>query len=393
MPLAQYTDTFWFPNGSPAVNVAAVVFPRGSSIPATLYTDATGTTQLANPLPTSGTGVLSFWAESGEYWVHLDTESFRVSVGAPDTLNTFEAGSVAVSTGVVSGGRIALSANPVAVDIGETVGYVVDYSTDDFRPAITRVHTAAQTVPLDGAALLRDVTFWLLAANGTFVQQAFPPTNTQRRTHIELGFSVFTGVFVFLVETTPGILPQPENQFADLLIGLGPFSTSGNALSPNGVNLSINKSAGTMFSRAFNYQTTPNDPHTAPTPAQSPVTVRYSTQNTTIFPPYQTVLDPANYDVGGVVTPVPGGANASTIQRVFLFALDNAIDQVAVQYGQTVYPSLGAAAAAVGTTSFVTNPVFIGTLIGWIAMTRTATDLSNPAHATFIRPTSKFPIP
>lgn len=393
MALAQYTDTFWFPNGSPAVNVAAAVFPRGSSIPATLYTDVTGTTQLANPLPTSGTGVLSFWAEAGEYWVHLDTEAFRVSVGAPDTLNAHEAGSVAVSTGVVSGGRLSLSANPVAVDIGETVGYVVDYATDDFRPAITRVHTVAQTVALDAAALLRDVTFWLLASNGAFVQQAFPPTNAQRRTHIELGFSVFTGVAVFLVETTPVVLPQPENQFADLMIAMGPFSTRGNTLTPNGVNLSIDKSAGAMFSRSFNYQSAPDDPHTAPTPAQSPVTVRYSTQSTTVFPPYQTVLDPANYDVGGVVTPVGGGALTSTVQRVFLFALDNAIDQVAVQYGQNTYGSLGAAAAAVGTTAFVPNPVFIGTLIGWIAMTRTATDLSDPAQATFIRPTTKFPIP
>lgn len=393
MALAQYTDTFWFPNGSPAVNIAAAVFPRNSSVPATLYTDVTGTTQLANPLPTSGTGVLSFWAEAGEYWVHLDTEAFRVSVGAPDTLNTHEAGSVAVSTGIVSGGRISLSANPVAVDIGETVGYVVDYATDDFRPVTTRVHTAAQTVPLDAAALLRDVTFWLIASNGTFVQQAFPATATQRRTHIELGFSVLSGGAVFLVKTTPVVLPQPANQFVDLLNALTPFNTNGNTLSPNGVNLSINKTAGTMFARAFNYANVPNDLHTAVTPAQSPVTVRYSTRSTTVFPPYQTVLDPANYDVGGVVTPVGGGALTSTVQRVFLFALDNTIDQVAIQYGQTTHASLAAAVAAIGTTPYVVNPVFVGTLIGWIAMTRTATDLSNPAHATFVHPTTRFPIP
>ncbi|HEX9832286.1 MAG TPA: hypothetical protein VGA66_04220, partial [Mycobacterium sp.] len=61
MALAQYTDTFWFPNGSPAVNIAVRVFPRNSSIPATLYTDATGTTQIVSPA-TSGTGLLSFWA-------------------------------------------------------------------------------------------------------------------------------------------------------------------------------------------------------------------------------------------------------------------------------------------------------------------------------------------
>lgn len=393
MAIAQYSDVFWFPNGALAANVQARIFPLSSSALATIFTDATGAVQLPNPLSTDGAGVLIFWAIEGEYWVHIDSESFRVSVGTPNTLDVFDAGSVALSTGVMSGGRLALSANPVAVDFSETVGYVVDYSTDDFRPTLTRVHSPAQTVALDAPALTRDVTFWLLASNGTFVQQAFPPTATQRRTHIELGFSVLNGGAVFLVETTPVVLPQPMNQFVDLLSSLSPFSISGNALSPNGVNLSINKTAGTMFSRSFNYESVPNNPHTAITPAQAPVSVRYSTRNTVVFPPHQTALDPANYDVGGVVTPVGGGAMTSTLQRVFLFALDNAVDQVAVQYGQNTYASLADAAASVNTAAFVVNPVFIGTVIGWIAMTRTATNLSDPAQATFIRPNTKFPIP
>ena len=393
MAIAQYTDTFWFPNGIPAVNVSAVVFPRGSSIPATLYTDATGTTQLPNPLPTSGTGVLTFWAEAGEYWVHLDTESFRVSVGAPDTLNVHEAGSVAVSTGVMSGGRLSISATPLAVDISETVGYVVDYATDDFRPVITRVHTQAQTVLLDAAALLRTATFWLIDSSGAIIQQPTSPTPTQRRTHIELGFSALLSGSITLINSTATLLPQPANQVVDLADSLGPFTISGNLLSPNGANLSINKTAGTMFTHAFKYATTPNDPHTVALPAQTPALVRYSLRNTTVFPAPGTLVDPTQYDSGGVLTPVGGGAGSSTIQRVFLFAVDSVSDQIAIQYGQAVYSSLSAAVAALGTTSYVMNPLFIGALIGWIAMTRTATNLSDPAQAQFIRPTTRFPIP
>ena len=393
MAFAQYSEAFWFPNGALAAGVAARIFPLQSNALAPIFTDVTGTVPLPNPLSTDVAGVLTFWAEEGEYWLHLDTESFRIQVGTPNTLDTFDAGSVAVSTGVVSGGRLSLSANPLAVDISETVGYVVDYATDDFRPAIARVHTTAQTVLLDAAALLRTATFWLIDSSGAVTQQATPPTPTQRRTHIELGFSALLGGAVTLVQSTATLLPQPANQVVDLLKALGPFSIGGNALSPNGANLSINKSAGTMFSHSFKYATAPDDPHTAVLPAQTPTQVRYALRNTTAFPVPGTLLDPANYDLNGVLTPVGGGAQTSTVQRVFLFAVDNVADQVAIQYGQNTYASLAAATASIGSTNYVVNPLFIATLIGWIVMTRTATDLSNPAQAVFVRPTSRFPIP
>lgn len=392
MAFARYSEAFWFPNGALAAGIPARIFPLQSNALAPIFTDITGTVPLPNPLSTDGFGVLTFWAEEGEYWVHLDTEAFRISVGTPNTLDTFEVGSVAISSGIVSGGRITTSLNPTSIDIDETVGYVVDYATDDFRPTITRVHVAAQTIALDGPALLRTVTFWLLDSTGAFVQQAAPPTPTQRRTHIPLGFSALQAGVIFLVEATPVALPQPMNQMSDLMEALGPFSISGNVLSPNGVNLNINKSAGTMFSRSFNYGTTPQSPHEVSNPAQTPATFRYATRSTTVFPPSTTVLDVANYDVGGVVTPIPGGANVSTLQRVLLFALDTTVDQIAIQYGQTAHANLAAAADAAGRGTFQVNPAFIGTLIGYIAVTKTATDLSNPAQAVFIR-AGKFAAP
>ena len=143
MALAQYTDTFWFPNGSPAVNIAAQVFPKNSSIPATLYTDATGTTQIVSPA-TTGTGLLSFWAESGEYWVHLDTETFAVTVGMSQE-------QADLSTGMASGGELSVNAfNPLAVDISAVDGYIVDYlAGTQAEPVITRVKTVDQAVALD----------------------------------------------------------------------------------------------------------------------------------------------------------------------------------------------------------------------------------------------------
>lgn len=82
MALAQYSELFWFPSGELATDVPARVFVHNANTLATLWADAGGTTPLANPLSTSGTGRLEFWAEEGSYWVHIDSEAFEIAVGA-----------------------------------------------------------------------------------------------------------------------------------------------------------------------------------------------------------------------------------------------------------------------------------------------------------------------
>lgn len=82
MALAQYSDVYWFPSGALAAAVPARVFEHTSNTLATLWADAGGTIPLANPLDTSAAGVLTFWAEEGQYWVHIDSEAFEIAVGA-----------------------------------------------------------------------------------------------------------------------------------------------------------------------------------------------------------------------------------------------------------------------------------------------------------------------
>ena len=391
MAIARYQAKYWFPNGALAANIPARIFPLDSNALATIYTDVTGTVQLPNPVNTDAFGILTFWAQEGEYWVYIDSRSFRVNVGESQSLDVFEVASVAISTGTVAGGGFTAAGTSISVQ--ETVGYVVDYSTDDFRPLTTRVHVAAQLVPLSGPALARTLTWWVLDSTGAFIELPLAPTATQRRLYIVLGFSIVFGGVVVFTKAVPQVLEQPYNQFADVTDTLGPYIINGALYTPNGVNLSFNMSAGTMFSRSFAHTLTPDSPNVAPITAQTPAQFRIATSTTTVFGAPVTVIDPANYDVGGVITPVPGGTNVSTIQRLFVFAQDNAPDQLVVQYGQRTYASLSAAVAGVGTEPYVVNPAFISALVGWICVIRTATDLSNPAQATFVPASAKFAHP
>lgn len=394
MPIYQYARQFWFPSGVLAANIPARIFPVDSNALASLYTDATGTTPLANPVTTDVNGTVDFFAEEGEYWIYIDEETFRVSVGSPD-MDLPEVASKTMSTGILSGGDISVNvSNPAAVDVSAFTGYIVDEVTDPDFPIVMRIRVAAQTVALDGPALARTVTFWLADNTGAIIQQATPPTPEQRRTHIVLGLTAQAGGVIFEDQSLPVILAQPANQLADLMDALGPFSMSGNLVTPNGANLSINKSAGQLFSRSFNHYsglTLTRNPHVTQTPAQTPAQYRYITATGSVFGTLRSTLDVANYDNAGVITPVGGGAGRSTIQRVWAGASN---PQLAIQYGQVVYTSLTAAIDAIGQSGHVPNPLLQsgGALLAHIVVTHTATNLSDTTQARIFQ-AGKFATP
>lgn len=306
----------------------------------------------------------------------------------------------ALSTGVMVGGEISVNgSNPAAVDITAMEGYIVDVVTDPDNPVVTRVTTPAQTIALDGPALARAVTWWVVDVNGAVIQQANKPDATQRRTHIFLGVTGQTGGVIGIDQTLPVILPQLNNQLVDLMEALGPFNVAGNNISPNGTDLRVKTDGGRLFSRAFNHFAAgalTGEPHVAPTAAQSPASFLLTTQSATVATGQIQDLDVANYDLGGVITAIGGGAGRATIFRVFAVPVNDPTFQMVIQYGQQIFSSLSAAVAAIGsTTSFVTNPNFVGTtavLVGWIAVTRTATNLSDSAQAVFVK-AGKFATP
>lgn len=397
MVMAQYTDKFWFPTGTLAVGVAVRVFPLTSNVLASLFANQAGTIPLPNPLTTDGTGSVSFFAEEGEYWLHADSEAFQISVGSP-RVDPQELAAATLSTGIIAGGDISVNAgSPSAVDIAPFTAYITDLSTDPFNPSIQRISFPGVVgLEMDAGSLARSATSWLMDADQNIIQQGTASTNEQRRTHVMIGVTAQVGGIIIVDQSLPVILQQPANQFSDLINALGPFVISGNRITPNGVNLQINQASGQLWANAFNHfagavQT--NDPHVSTTIAQTPASFRYTTRSSTVFGPLTTLVDVANYDVGGVVTPIPGGANTSTIHRVYIFPNNTATEQLVIQYGQTTYSSLANAVAAIGAGTFVQHPLMsAAALLGYIAVTRTATDLSNVTQAVIVH-AGKFATP
>ena len=376
-----------FPVGTTANTVAA---GNDSRITGAIQTGTTVTGDVTGTIP-SGTVVSKV---NGVSVSGTPVAGYTTIANTPTAATWQLPSGFLMGTGIQYGGNMTVNgSNPAAFDLAAAVGFIVDYVTVPTNPTATKVTLPAQTITLTGAALTRVVNWWVSDSNGNITSQANEPTNVQRRTSLVIGVTastIGTGA-IFTIQAASVLLNQGVNQFYDLAYGLGPFSISGNVVNPNGATLTLAKTAGTMFDTAFATGTQPNDPHTVTSPAETPITFRYATQLTNSESALTTTWDPGHYDVGGVITLVPGGTNTATIQRLYLFGTGVAGAQTAVQYGQTMYASLSAASAAIGTTSFIQNPDFNsgGVLIAWVCMIKSATDLSNASQCTIV-PAHKF---
>lgn len=311
------------------------------------------------------------------------------------SLNVTQLLAMGLSTSIISGGDLTPNADPTKLDISALTGFIVTYnSTAPLTPAnpnLIFLNVPAQV----GLTPTFNPSFFLVNSAGTYIQQPTPPTPTQRRQNLFVGVTAQDAGIIVVDQALPVSPSQVNNQLADLMLALGPFSTAGNFLSANGINLSFNKTVGTIFARSFSQVPNFQDPHNSTLAVQTPVQFRHTTAIPGFFGPLTTLLDVGNYDPNGlgVITPVGGGANTSTNFRIYGFANNTVTEQIFAQYGQATYSSLANAVAAIGTGAFTPNPTTAGgALLGWISVVRTATNLSNTTQAVFTR-APKFAAP
>lgn len=278
------------------------------------------------------------------------------------------------STGVRSGAAMSINlGDNTKFDVALGIGYIVNYSTPS-ASTIDRIAIGpftAQTVTNLASA---DFTWVMIDSTGAIVQQTAVPNATQRRTHIVLGrLNHSNRTNISFANTLPDFVFSPVSQLGDLMDSLGSFNISGNVITANGANLSLNKSAGVMFQKNFNYTTSTTNPSEIATPGLTPVTFAY--QNQSGGPGANvTVIDPTTYDVGGVTTTVPNPPTTATVQRVYLFGSNS----VRIQRGQATYANLATALQNFPNEAFVVSPLVegFGVLIAYIAVEKGCLDLS-----------------
>jgi len=290
-----------------------------------------------------------------------------------------------LSTGVFEFSGITIQ-TPTTFNVSNVKGWVVDNITDPIKPTISYVEfngLSGQTTPYLNT---NPITYILLTTGSTLTLQPTPPTPKQRRQNLylgKLGHANLTTIIQAFNE--PDIEESPLSQVRDMF---QPIRLINNGVypSPNGANLSFNTSAGLLYGFGINFINDNFTPNTLSVSGQSPTTFQYRTQ-TGGTSSNVTVIEPNNYDNGGVITTVGGDTNRSTNQRIFLTQNGT----IRVQYGQQIYSNLPEAISASQTEIFNTFSNFRDNaiLIGVLSVRHTATDLSDPNYAKFLL-TSKF---
>lgn len=291
-----------------------------------------------------------------------------------------------LSSGLISGGVVSINADTTKFDISAGTGQVIDNWTTPTAPTVIDVSWSAFTA-VTTTYLATNSESWVgIDSTGAVVQYSADFTAEQRRDTIPLAKLAHNGnTIINNVVSQASVAASPLDQFRDL-VTFCKFINNGVTPSANGANLSINISAGFLFSLGGNAFTSFKNPNIVTIASSSPKTFQYRTQ-TGVSSANTTSIDPANYDLAGTITAIAGSSNQATNQRIYQLPNGN----VRIQYGQNVYSSLSAAVAGIATGSYVpyTNLTNSAILIGVLSVTKGCTALNNSSTAIFT-PASKF---
>lgn len=281
-----------------------------------------------------------------------------------------------VSTGWISGGAIT-AIGDAAPDISAGVGYVYVTALDTY---VRVVWNAVANLTVTNNA----VNYISVNSSGVVSATTAVPTAADQRTAIQLGRVSVTGGVITGITSTVVSIKQTAPQLYDLFKALGTVKT-GLALTAASTNLKIAIASGAIYSQGVSAQTAVNAPNEADFTGNNPQTYRMFTQ-TGVSGGDVTDLPVGSYDNGGTVTAIPGAGSQATIFTVYKFSSGN----VRIFYGQTIYTNLSTAVAAIGSYNPVVPAAFADAIVlGYIAATKNATNLSQSTQAIFIN-TNRF---
>jgi len=284
-----------------------------------------------------------------------------------------------LSTGLIKNGAISINADPTKYNISAGIGVITNYDNPEI-PTCTIVNFAATTGKTPTYLTSGNITYVAINSSGVIVEQATAFTTSQRRDLIILGAVIHSNLTTInVVNNISAPTNADTNQLHDLMSYIGALNLTGNKYTANGANLSLDKSAGIIFKPGVNFANDWKKPHELDEALQTLLTFRYRTQ-TGVEGSDVTVLNPALYDLAGVLTTVP--SNKFTIQTVTMFQTG----LTRIQYGQNIYNSLAEAENAILTRAFVveSNIAMNGITRAYIILRNSTTSLQNVSDAKII---------
>ena len=320
--------------------------------------------------------VIQTGTTTGKLFVNVNNENNTLSL--TDLERNVLEGNV-ISTGAFEYTGMTLNST-TTFNVAPLKGWVVDNTNGmALTPNVSSINYVGvtnQTTPYINTNI---ATFVLITSASTLMLLNTFPTPQQRRENIYLGKVLHPDLSTIQnINNTVDYDVSPMSALRDMWESFN-LINEGVVASPNGVNLNINTSYGILWGNGINWSNNQLSPNNVTLSATTVSTFQYRTQTGGTFT-NTTTIDNTNYDVGGVVTPVPG-TNAYTTQRIYLFSTG----VIRIQYGQTYYTTLAKAIAALQTESFnvYQNNKENAVLIGLLTVRDGSTDLSNPNDAVF----------
>ncbi len=276
-------------------------------------------------------------------------------------------------------------ASATTINIGAVTGVITDNETNPNIPSYQVVTYAGGTnlsVPTLGSGT---GTYVLLNSAGALVFQNTYPTSAQRKSMIYLSKISHPNLssISFIIDEVD-FVNSPLQQFRDLFQVIQ-YMNQGITITGN-AGLTINSTNGNVLGNGINFVSDKANPNMLTVAAGAPRNFLLLNQSGAVGS-FVTTIDPANYDVGGVTTPIGGSVNSSTIQYLY-YAPGVGF---AILRGQTVYGTLLEAVSAVGRESFVLRPNLVNNsiLIAAICLRRTTTTMNDSAYVRIL-PADKF---
>lgn len=224
-------------------------------------------------------------------------------------------------------------------------------------------------------------------STGTLVQQTTPFTNSQQREIIMIGRVIHPNFSTIDVVVDRHVLAyQLPNQINDVAVAVGDLNIEGNVYSTSGADLSIQRSAGKLFSIGSNYHNDNNDPNCLTFTSETPLVFKYRYSDNVEATDNISYIIPNVYEsTTGTSGTVP--SQDWTVQRIYLFQSG----RTRVQFGQATYNKKEDAIKGITSEDFdVASSISDDAIARSILVVRGgATDLSNPNDAIFYE-VSKF---